>query len=206
MSVQWQSVFGLKDLSRADATVVEGSMIEPSIWQVMLTALISSSVVSAILGLIFHRRLKLVEARLNEELQRNVEIFRTTRAWKEAAISQLLGPMVMQFDRVKRAFKRYQRKNVYLETKVMAEGNSTIKTLLLSHGHLIPPELFDDAGSLVEHFDVWLEEFERVRDETKPELETQFVFVAQMGFGFPTQSEQRFVATFHDLRKEVYGI
>jgi hypothetical protein len=102
LSVQWQSVFGLKDLSRADATVVEGSMIEPSIWQVMLTALISSSVVSAILGLIFHRRLKLVEARLNEELQRNVEIFRTTRAWKEAAISQLLGPMVMQFDRVKR--------------------------------------------------------------------------------------------------------
>ena len=154
LSVQWQSVFGLKDLSRADATVVEGSMIEPSIWQVMLTALISSSVVSAILGLIFHRRLKLVEARLNEELQRNVEIFRTTRAWKEAAISELLGPMVMQFDRVKRAFKRYQRKNVYLETKVMAEGNSTIKTLLLSHGHLIPPELFDDAGSLVEHFDV----------------------------------------------------
>ena len=65
----------------------------------------------------------MVEARLNEELQRNVEIFRTTRAWKEAAISQLLGPMVMQFDRVKRAFKRYQRKNVYLETKVMAEGN-----------------------------------------------------------------------------------
>ena len=96
----------------------------------------------------------MVEARLNEELQRNVEIFRTTRAWKEAAISELLGPMVMQFDRVKRAFKRYQRKNVYLETKVMAEGNSTIKTLLLSHGHLIPPELFDDAGSLVEHFDV----------------------------------------------------
>jgi hypothetical protein len=179
---------------------------QSTIWQMIFTAVLSGTVVSAILGLIFHRRLKSVEARLNEELQRNVEIFRTTRAWKEAAISELFGPMVMQFDRVKRAFNRYKRKNIYLETKVIAEGNTTIKTLLLSHGHLIPAELLDDAGRLVEHFEVWLEEFERVRDEKKPELETQFVFVGPQGFGFPRQSEQKFVATFHNLRKEVYGI
>jgi hypothetical protein len=55
-------------------------MSEPSIWEVIFTALVSGTVVSAILGLIFHRRLKSVEARLNEELQPNVEIFRTTRA------------------------------------------------------------------------------------------------------------------------------
>ena len=64
----------------------------------------------------------------------------------------------------------------------------------------------DDAGRLVEHFEVWLEEFERVRDEKKPELETQFVFVGPQGCGFPRQSEQKFIATFHSLRKEVYGI
>jgi hypothetical protein len=114
--------------------------------------------------------------------------------------------MVMQFDRTRRAFGRYRRKNVYLETKVIAEGNSTIKALLLSHGHLIPNDLFDDAGRLVEHFDVWLEEFERVRDEKKPELETEFVFVGPQGYGFPTQSERKFVDAFHQLRKEVYGI
>jgi hypothetical protein len=131
-------------------------MTEQSIGQMILNAAVSGAVVSAILSLFFHRRLKSVEARLNEELQRNVEIFRTTRAWKSAAISELFGPMVMQFDRIKRAFNRYQRKNLYLETKVIAEGNSTIKTLLLSHGHLIPAELLDDAGRLVEHFDVWL--------------------------------------------------
>ena len=90
---------------------------QPSIWQVIFTAPVSGTVVSAMLGLIFHQRLKSIEARLNEELQRNVEIFRTTRAWQEAAISELLGPMVMQFDRVKRAFNRYKAKNIYLETK-----------------------------------------------------------------------------------------
>ena len=72
---------------------------------------------------------------------------------------------------------------LYLETKVIAEGNTSIKNLLLSHGHLIPAELLDDAGRLVEHFEVWLEEFERVRDEKKPELETQFVFAGPQGFG-----------------------
>ena len=146
---------------------------QPSIWQVIFTALVSGTVVSAMLGLIFHQRLKSIEARLNEELQRNVEIFRTTRAWQEAAISELLGPMV----------NRYKAKNIYLETKVIAEGNTSIKNLLLSHGHLIPAELLDDAGRLVEHFEVWLEEFERVRDEKKPELETQFVFAGPQGFG-----------------------
>jgi len=156
---------------------------QPSIWQVIFTALVSGTVVSAMLGLIFHQRLKSIEARLNEDLQRNVEIFRTTRAWQEAAISELLGPMVMQFDRVKRAFNRYKAKNIYLETKVIAEGNTSIKNLLLSHGHLIPAELLEDAGRLVEHFEVWLEEFERVRDEKKPELETQFVFAGPQGFG-----------------------
>jgi hypothetical protein len=50
---------------------------QPSIWQVIFTALVSGTVVSAMLGLIFHQRLKSIEARLNEELQRNVEIFRT---------------------------------------------------------------------------------------------------------------------------------
>jgi hypothetical protein len=135
---------------------------QSTIWQMIFTAVLSGTVFSAILGLVFHRRLKSVEARLNEELQRNVEIFRTTRAWKEAAISELFGPMVMQFHRVKRACNRYKRKNIYLETKVIAEGNTTIKHLPLSHGHLIPAELLDDAGHLVEHFDVWLEEFERV--------------------------------------------
>jgi hypothetical protein len=71
---------------------------------------------------------------------------------------------------------------------------------------LIPAQLLDDAGRLVEHFEVWLEEFERVRDEKKPELETPVVFAGPQGFGFPRQSEQKFIATFHSLRKEVYGI
>ena len=181
-------------------------MTGESIPQIILNGLVSGAVVSAILGLFFQRYLKSVEARINEELQRNVEVFRTTRAWQEAAIAELLGPMVMQFDRIKRAFNRYQRKNIYLETKVIAEGNSTIKTLLLSRGHLIPTELIDDAGRLVEHFDVWLEEFERVRDEKKPELETPFVFVGPKGFGFPTRSEQKFIEAFHRLRNKVCGV
>src|SRR4029079_19767137 len=46
---------------------VEGPMTEqPSIWQVIFTAPVSGTVVSAMLGLIFHQRLKSIEARLNE--------------------------------------------------------------------------------------------------------------------------------------------
>jgi hypothetical protein len=43
----------------------------------------------------------------------------------------------------------------------------------------------DDAGRLVEHFEVWLEEFERVRDEKKPELETPVCLCGASGIWLP---------------------
>jgi hypothetical protein len=110
----------------------------------------------------------------------------------------------MNFDRTSRAFTRWQAGNLFLEAKVIREGNLTIRNLLLSKSDLIPEELRDDAGRLIEHYNRWLEEFERTRSAEKPDLQTPFVFVGTQGFPFPTKSEERFKIAFRELWKELY--
>jgi hypothetical protein len=111
----------------------------------------------------------------------------------------------MQLDRTKRAFDRWTDKSPFIEKKIIGEGNKTIRDLLLGKGHLIPPNLLNDAGRLVEHYDRWLEEFEKKRLAENPDLETRFIFVGPAGFPFPTDSDERFRQAFQSLWKELYG-
>lgn len=175
------------------------------ILQSIIAAVLSGSVISATLGIVFNRRGKAIEAGIHEELEKRMAMFESKRVWKEASLSDLLGPINMQLDRTERAFRRYRSKNIYLESKILREGNLTIRDLLLSNGHLIPPDLLEDAGKLIEHFDRWLEEFEKLRLEKNPENDTPFVFVGPKGFPFPRESAGRFQERFQELWIELYS-
>jgi hypothetical protein len=129
---------------------------------------------------------------------------RSQRTWKERSVSELLGPVCIQLDRTGRAFRRWQVKNLYLEVKVIREGDIAIRDLLLKSPHLIPPELHDDAGLLIQHYDRWLEEFERVRQPEQPNLESPFVFVGPAGYPFPKESEQRFHEMYRKYWTDLY--
>lgn len=161
--------------------------------ELMTTALISAGVVSAVVGIIFKGFVTRVETKV-----------RSNRAWKEKSVSELLGPINMQFDRTKRAFRRWKKKNLFLEAKVVKVGNETIRNLLLEKGHLIPPELLEDAGKLIEHYDVWLEKFNKQRESEKPDSDTAFVFVGPDGFPFPKKEEGRFRAKFSEYWNDLY--
>lgn len=164
-----------------------------SISQLITTAVISAGVVSAVLGIMF----KGFVTRIEEEVK-------SRRTWKEESVADLLAPMNMQFDRTKRAFNRWSKKNLFLEAKVVKVGNEIIRDLLLEKGHLIPPELLDDAGKLVEHYDVWLEKFENQRRSESPDLDAAFVFVGPDGYPFPTESERKFQEKYREYWDELY--
>ena len=112
----------------------------------------------------------------------------------------------MQLERTRRAFARWHGKNLFLEAKIVREGNVTIRDLFLSKGHLIPPELMEHAARLVEHYDRWLEEFDAKRTIESPGNADTFVFAGPLGFPFPSDAEQEVVATFRKLQRELYGI
>jgi hypothetical protein len=112
----------------------------------------------------------------------------------------------MQLERTRRAFDRWSGKNLYLEARIVREGNLAVRDLLLRNGHLIPPELLDDAVRLVEHYDRWLEEFDSKRSEESPADQDQFVFVGPQGFPFPRDSERRLHERFRKLQQDLYGV
>jgi hypothetical protein len=174
---------------------------------VIITAVVSGSVISAILGIVFVRRTTRITQEISSEHERTRAIFQSTRTWKEQSVAELLGPVYMQLDRTKRAFDRWQSENLYLEAKIIKEGNVTIRDLLLSKGHLIPPDLLVDAGNLVAHYDRWLEQFERVRGERNPESSLSAEFPTNafvFTYDFPRDSERKFRATFQEMWKDLY--
>ncbi len=162
--------------------------------QLLLTAILSSAVVSTVIGIVLHGFKTRAEARAKSRY-----------AWKEQSVVELLAPLNMQFERTSLAFKRWGAKNLYLEMKVVKTGNEAIRDLLLMKGHLIPPDLRTEAGRLIEHYDVWLEKFEKQRLSENPDLNAPFVFVGPDGYPFPSDAEQKFRETFKTYWNDLYG-
>jgi hypothetical protein len=169
-----------------------------------LTAVLSSGLTVTAVELLARRHVTTIEETVKGEHARELAVFNSERAWKEKAVAELLGPMIIQLDRTRRAFERYDRKNRYLEAKVLREGNLTVKDLLLSKAHLIPPDLLDDAGRFVEHYDRWLEKFDELREAKRPKLDEPFVFVGPDGYPFPHDAEERFKQRYLGLWAELY--
>jgi len=168
----------------------------------LLAAVFSGSVISTVISFLAHRRGK----RIENEVKHQFEILGSRREWKESAVSQLLAPVCMQLERTDRAFRRWRARNLYLEMKVIGEGNRKARDLLLANGHLIPPELRADANRLIEHYDRWLEKFERQRLADNPDLDAAFTFVGPDGAPFPADASAHFIKVFHEYWHDLYGV
>ncbi len=82
---------------------------------------------------------------------------------KACVLAELLQPILIQLDRTHAAFSRWTGKNLYLEAKIIREGNLAVRDLLISKAELIPADLVSHANKLIVHYDRWLEEFDRLR-------------------------------------------
>ena len=85
----------------------------------LMAGIVSGGVISTILGFLFYRRTTSIQADIKSQYDRSLAIFQSTRAWKEKSVSELLGPIYMQFDRTVRAFNRWKTINLFLEAKVI---------------------------------------------------------------------------------------
>lgn len=181
-------------------------MDAPNFYQATLGGLLGSSVATAILGVLLLRWNKTIESEIKTHFDQRLKVFESIRAWKQQSLSELLGPLSMHFERTKAAFDRWNGKNLFLEAQVVRQGNQTIRDTLLSKGHLIPPALVSHATKLIVHYDVWMEAFDRIRNESSPLPDAAFVFVGPDGYPFPHDAEAAFKEEFHRLQKELYGV
>ena len=137
---------------------------------------------------------------IKKQFEQQMSVFVSERDWLQKVVSELLGPLYIQFDRTKRASDRWDKKNLYIEAQVIREGNYVIRDLLLTKGHLIPSELLQDAGLLIDHYDGWLEKFEEVKKEREAGRDIEFVFTHD----FPKKSEKAFKDKFLELKTKLY--
>lgn len=137
---------------------------------------------------------------IKTHFEEKFSLYTSQRDWLRMVVAELLGPLYIQFERTKRASERWDRKNLYIEAHVIKEGNTVIRDLLLTKGHLIPKELLPHAGELIDHYDGWLEKFEEVKQQREAGKEVQFVFT----YDFPRSAEAAFKAKFLELKTKLY--
>jgi hypothetical protein len=169
----------------------------------LLSALISGAVIGAILKWVFDKE---------------VESWRTTRTWQSTALAEVIAPTVMHLARTKTLAERYRVNMLFGEAMLLRDSNSTIRSLLLSKAHLLPPELIPPAQCLLTHYDIWLKRFDLTLAQYKKSHATSDPLPNasfDVGFSeledakcgkFPADVSELFQAQFDVLRKELYGL
>ena len=175
----------------------------------LVAGLASGSVISVIIGFALYRSKVGIEKEIESKFIKALEIFKSEREWKERTISQLLGPLVMHLERTSRIADRYrfrtykEKGNSWFDAKLLKESNNTIKTILLSKGHLLPGKLIDSANELVEHYDLWESRFDAKVLKENPNEDSIF----DIGFTeieFPSHAVDKFKMTYNELRNDLY--
>ena len=107
----------------------------------------------------------------------------------KVVVAELLEPLVKELDASKQAFLALQPNDTANEQK-LREANRKARDLLVTKATLVPPELRQDALQLVEHYDAWFAEYERVRGPGKTD-QAPFVFAGPAGFPVPQNAERK---------------
>lgn len=174
------------------------------ILKLAVASVFSGAVVAAIVSVIFKRKTEEIAAEIKNQFELLSLSQKSGHAWKEKAIAELFGPLNFELKRTKKAFHRYKGENIFLETQVLKQGNERIRNLLLNQSYLVPPDLMEDSYKLIEHYDVWLEQFALFRETENPTEVQKFIFAGPKGFPFPKEAEIRFQEKYIELWKNLY--
>lgn len=168
-----------------------------SLTELFIQILMESLLITGILGYIFTRREERMKRTIEEEFRKRDRFFESQFDFKLRSLEELLAPVKLQLIRSQLALRGYTPNNAYREN-ILKECNERIMGLLLERGHLIPEDLLDHAQDFIRHFDNWLQEYRRVREDQHDENK-RLVFTHD----FPKAAETAFLAKFDAYKEEL---
>lgn len=118
--------------------------------------------------------------------------------------SELLEPLLRELSASKAAFDKLGPNDEVNEQAIRA-ANQKARELLVTKAAMIPPHLRQDAIQLIEHYDAWFAEDERVRDQRRTGQQAPFVFAGTRGIAFPENAERRFREELRKAREKPGG-
>lgn len=167
------------------------------------TVLVSSGLAAGVVSMLTLRKTREIEETVRRESEKTLRELLTRQEAKEKILSEVIGPVVMQLHRTNSAFKRYQSSTGggYLETEVIKRANESARELLLSKGFMLDGKLLDHAIQLIEHYDAWLEQWDKMRAEGDT---AGRVWAGPQGYPFPVAAESAFRDECDRLRSELW--
>ena len=134
---------------------------------------------------------------IEEEFSKRDKFFDVRLNYKLQALEELLAPLKLQLIRSMITVRGYDANNEYRE-KILKECNETMRSLLLTKGHLIPSDLIPSAEEFIKHFDGWLQAYNKFR-VIKNDTNVKLVFT----YDFPHNAEKAFSDKCESYRKEL---
>ena len=115
-------------------------------------------------------------------------------------LSELMAPLKVNFHRSEDSFRRWHKQDLFLE-EIIHDSNLFARDLLTSKSHMIPTDLLPEASLLVDHYNAWLEEYDRVRPDGVRDPNEAFVFVGipPINKPFPREASLKFISRFQEL-------
>ncbi len=124
--------------------------------------------------------------------------------WKKKSYEELLAPLSLQFERSKNCYTRYLTNHHYLHAQTLKKANVEILRLLMEKSYLIPENLQNDALRIIDHLDVWFEQYEHLAKELNPHPNTPFIFDRPAeSIEFPKAAEKKFQEEKQKLKSEL---
>jgi len=161
-----------------------------AILEAVLRVVLEVIVVSGILGGFFLKRDARLKNTIETEFKKMDTYFNAQFDHKHRVLEELLGPIMIQLERSSITLNSYDENNYYREV-ILKQCNETIRDLILTKGHLIPPDLQTEAIEFLKHYDSWLEQYHKVRVVDK-NMEKPFVFT----HNFPHDAKARFIEKY----------
>jgi hypothetical protein len=125
-------------------------------------------------------------------------------ATKEEQFNRLIAPVNFFLHLSRKAYAKYMTNKILLHAKNIRSANQQVCDLIISSPALLPAELFDDAIELLNHYAIWMSQFDDHERKHQPGLGDTFVFYhLDDQSAFPKKAEQHFFDYYNQLKQEL---
>lgn len=123
---------------------------------------------------------------------------------KEEQFEKLIAPVHFFMHLSRLAYSKYLDNKILLHASNIYSSNRKIRNLLESYPALLPAELFEDALSLLNHYGIWMSQFDEFKANHSFQLQDVFVFhQLDNQSAFPKDAELHFFEYYNRLKKEL---
>jgi hypothetical protein len=123
---------------------------------------------------------------------------------QEHEFKEVIRPLYLLMKLSVKAYEKFMQNKIYLHALVVLSSNKKTYNHILANLAGIPESLQDDILQLLNHYDIWMEQFKEFEDLKKPSLSDSFIFYHIDQFSsFPKNSEQNIFNYYQQLNDSI---